>query len=89
MGGLVALFGSLAPRGAILKRSAADARLFETEARAVVFESLEDLSNRIDDPALDVTPADALVLKNAGPLGAPGMPEAGYLPIRASSAGRV
>ena len=80
-GGLVALFGSLAPGGAILKRSAADSRLFETEARAVVFESLDDLAARIDDPALDVTATDALVLKNAGPLGAPGMPEAGYLPI--------
>ena len=81
VGGLVALFGSLAPAGAILKRSAADARLFETEGRAVVFESLEDLAGRIDDPALDVTPADFLVLKNAGPKGGPGMPEAGYLPI--------
>src|SRR5512145_1406917 len=81
VGGLVALFGSLAPGGAILKRSAADARLFETEGRAVVFESLEDLAGRIDDPALDVTPADFLVLKNAGPKGGPGMPEAGYLPI--------
>jgi dihydroxy-acid dehydratase len=81
VGGLVALFGSLAPGGAILKRSAADARLFEGEGRAVVFDSLEDLAARIDDPALDVTPADYLVLKNAGPKGGPGMPEAGYLPI--------
>jgi dihydroxy-acid dehydratase len=81
VGGLVALFGSLAPAGAILKRSAADARLFESEGRAVVFDSLEDLAARIDDPALDVTAADFLVLKNAGPKGAPGMPEAGYLPI--------
>jgi dihydroxy-acid dehydratase len=81
VGGLVALFGSLAPAGAILKRSAADARLFESEGRAVVFDSLEDLAARIDDPALDVTPTDFLVLKNAGPKGAPGMPEAGYLPI--------
>ena len=80
VGGLVALFGSLAPRGAILKRSAADARLFEGEGRAVVFESLDDLAARVDDPALDVTPTDYLVLKNAGPLGGPGMPEAGYLP---------
>jgi dihydroxy-acid dehydratase len=47
----------------------------------VVFDSLEDLARRIDDPALDVTPDDMLVLKNAGPQGAPGMPEAGYLPI--------
>jgi dihydroxy-acid dehydratase len=81
VGGLVALFGSLAPGGAILKRSAADARLFESEGRAVVFDSLEDLAARIDDPALDVTAADFLILKNAGPKGAPGMPEAGYLPI--------
>jgi dihydroxy-acid dehydratase len=80
-GGLVALFGSLAPSGAILKRSAADARLFEHEGRAVVFTSLEDLSARIDDPDLDVTPDDVLVLQNAGPKSGTGMPEAGYLPI--------
>jgi dihydroxy-acid dehydratase len=80
-GGLVALFGSLAPEGAILKRSAADSRLFEHEGRAVVFSSLEDLSARIDDPDLDVTPDDVLVLQNAGPKSASGMPEAGYLPI--------
>jgi dihydroxy-acid dehydratase len=81
VGGLVALFGTLAPDGAILKRSAADARLFETEAEAVVFDSLEDLSARVDDPDLPVTPESILVLKNAGPKGGPGMPEAGYLPI--------
>ncbi|MGH7099128.1 MAG: IlvD/Edd family dehydratase [Stellaceae bacterium] len=80
-GGLVALFGSLAPRGAIFKRSAADPKLFEREGRAVVFSSLEDLSARIDDPALDATPDDFLVLQNAGPLSSSGMPEAGYLPI--------
>jgi dihydroxy-acid dehydratase len=80
-GGLVALFGSLAPKGAIFKRSAADPKLFEREGRAVVFTSLEDLSARIDDPDLDVTPDDFLVLQNAGPLSASGMPEAGYLPI--------
>jgi dihydroxy-acid dehydratase len=80
-GGLVALFGSLAPRGAILKRSAADTKLFEREGRAVVFSSLEDLAKRIDDPALDVTPDDFLVLQNAGPTSASAMPEAGYLPI--------
>ena len=66
-GGLVALFGNLAPQGAILKRSAADAQLFEHEGRAVVFSSLADLAARIDDPALDVTPNDMLVLQNAGP----------------------
>ncbi len=81
VGGLVALFGTLAPGGAILKRSAADARLFEHEGRAVVFASLEDLSARIDDPDLDVTPDDVLVLQNAGPKSGTGMPEAGYLPI--------
>jgi dihydroxy-acid dehydratase len=80
-GGLVALFGSLAPEGAIFKRSAADPKLFEKEGRAVVFTSLEDLSARIDDPDLDVTPDDFLVLQNAGPLSPSGMPEAGYLPI--------
>jgi dihydroxy-acid dehydratase len=80
-GGLVALFGSLAPTGAILKRGAADPRLFEREGRAVVFESLEDLAARIDSPDLDVTADDFLVLKNAGPKSASGMPEAGYLPI--------
>src|SRR3954470_6244720 len=81
VGGLVALFGSLAPGGAILKRAAADEALFEKEGRAVVFESLEDLSARIDTPDLDVTKDDILVLKNAGPRSASGMPEAGYLPI--------
>jgi dihydroxy-acid dehydratase len=81
MGGLVALFGSLAPGGAILKRSAADERLFEGEGRAVVFTSLDDLAARIDDPALDVKADDYLVLQNAGPFSASCMPEAGYLPI--------
>ncbi|MSO54699.1 MAG: dihydroxy-acid dehydratase [Rhodospirillales bacterium] len=81
-GGLVALFGNLAPKGAILKRAAADPTLFERHGRAVVFSSLEDLAKRIDDPGLDVTADDFLVLKNAGPL-AVGMPEAGYLPIPA------
>jgi len=80
-GGLVALFGSLAPNGAILKRSAADPKLFEREGRAVVFTSLDDLAARIDDPALEVTPDDFLVLQNAGPKSGYAMPEAGYLPI--------
>ncbi len=81
LGGLVALFGNLAPKGAILKRSAADAKLFEHEGRAVVFSSLADLAARIDDPALDVEVGDVLVLQNAGPNAPEAMPEAGYLPI--------
>jgi dihydroxy-acid dehydratase len=80
-GGLVALFGNLAPRGAILKRSAADPKLFEHEGKAVVFSSLADLAARIDDPALEVEPQDVLVLQNAGPHSPDAMPEAGYLPI--------
>ena len=80
-GGLVALFGNLAPGGAILKRSAADAKLFEHEGRAVVFSSLADLAARIDDPSLDVAPQDVLVLQKAGPHAPECMPEAGYLPI--------
>jgi dihydroxy-acid dehydratase len=85
-GGLVALFGSLAPNGAILKRSAADPKLFEREGRAVVFSSLDDLSARIDDPSLDVNADDFLVLQNAGPKSGYAMPEAGYLPIPAKLA---
>ena len=80
-GGLVALFGNLAPSGAILKRSAADKGLFEKEGRVVLFDSLDELNQRIDDPDLDVTRDDILVLRNAGPTSASGMPEAGYLPI--------
>ena len=85
-GGLVALFGNLAPKGAILKRSAADPSRFEQEGRAVVFSSLQDLAARIDDPDLDVTPDDFLVLRNAGPTSDSGMPEAGCLPIPAKLA---
>jgi len=85
-GGLVALFGSLAPGGAILKRSAASPELFEHEGRAVVFSSLEDLAERVDDPELDVSADDILLLKNAGPTSPSGMPEAGYLPIPAKLA---
>ena len=81
MGGLVALYGSLAPGGAILKRSAADPSLFEKEGRAVVFSSLADLAARIDSLDLDVTADDFLILQNAGPKSDAAMPEAGYLPI--------
>jgi dihydroxy-acid dehydratase len=80
-GGLIALFGNMAPRGAIIKRSAADPNLFEKTGRAVVFTSLQDLAARIDDPDLDVTADDFLVLQNAGPLSPEAMPEAGYIPI--------
>lgn len=80
-GGLVAVFGSLAPRGAIVKRAAAEQRLMEHEGRAVVFSSPEDLAARIDDPSLEVGAQDILVLQNAGPRSDAGMPEAGYLPI--------
>jgi dihydroxy-acid dehydratase len=86
VGGLAALFGTLAPAGAIIKRSAADPALFEREGRAVVFTSLEDMANRIDVPDLDVTPDDFLVLQNAGPKSGYAMPEAGYLPIPAKLA---
>ncbi|OZI30628.1 dihydroxy-acid dehydratase [Bordetella genomosp. 10] len=86
VGGLVSLFGSLAPNGAILKRAAANPALFERTGRAVVFESLEDLAARVDSPDLDVHENDFLVLKNAGPKSGAGMPEAGYLPIPAKLA---
>ena len=80
-GGLVALFGSLAPDGAIIKRSAATPSLFEREGRAIVFSSLDDLAARVDSEDLDVTADDFLVLQNAGPRSAYAMPEAGFLPI--------
>ena len=80
-GAMAVLYGNLAPRGAIIKQSAASPALMQHEGRAVVFDSVEDMTNRMDDPALDVTADDILVLRNAGPVGAPGMPEAGYLPI--------
>ncbi|MDE2628981.1 MAG: dihydroxy-acid dehydratase [Burkholderiales bacterium] len=80
-GGIAVLHGNLAPGGAIIKQSAADAKLMEHEGRAVVFENAQDLAARIDSAELDVHADDVLVLKNIGPKGAPGMPEAGYLPI--------
>lgn len=81
VGGVAVLKGNLAPGGALIKQSAASAELMEHEGRAVVFENAQDMANRIDDPNLDVKPEDVLVLKCIGPIGAPGMPEAGYLPI--------
>jgi len=81
VGAMAVLRGNLAPRGAIIKHSAATPELLQHTGRAVVFDSIPDMANRIDDPTLDVRPEDVLVLRNAGPKGAPGMPEAGYLPI--------
>ena len=80
-GAMAVLSGNLAPQGALIKQSAASPSLMQHEGRAVVFESVEDMTLRMDDPDLDVTADDVLVLRNAGPVGAPGMPEAGYLPI--------
>ena len=80
-GALAVLGGSLAGDGAVIKQSAASPDLLVHTGRAVVFDSLDDLSARIDLPDLVVTPDDVLILRNAGPKGAPGMPEAGYLPI--------
>jgi len=80
-GGIAVLRGNLAPGGAIIKQSAANAKLMRHEGRAVVFENAEDLARRVDSDDLDVSADDILVLKNIGPKGAPGMPEAGYLPI--------
>ncbi|MCW5745199.1 MAG: dihydroxy-acid dehydratase [Alphaproteobacteria bacterium] len=80
-GAMAVLRGNLAPRGAVIKQSAASAELMQHTGRAVVFDSVEDMTVRVDDDNLDVTRDDVLVLRNAGPKGAPGMPEAGYLPI--------
>src|SRR5215472_3922549 len=80
-GSMAILYGNLAPRGAVIKQAAASERLLQHTGRAVVFESVEDMTLRVDDPDLDVKADDVLVLRNAGPKGAPGMPEAGYLPI--------
>jgi dihydroxy-acid dehydratase len=80
-GGLVVLKGNLAPRGAVLKRAAADPRLLKHTGPAVVFRNFKEMLARIDDPDLDVTADSVLVLQDAGPTGAPGMPEWGMLPI--------
>jgi dihydroxy-acid dehydratase len=80
-GGLAVLSGNLVPDGAVIKQSAASTKLLVHQGKAVVFDGLSDLANRIDDEDLDVSPKDILVLKNIGPKGAPGMPEAGLIPI--------
>jgi dihydroxy-acid dehydratase len=80
-GALVVLKGSLAPRGAVLKRSAAEGQLLAHTGPAVVFRNNKDMMKRIDDPDLAVTADSVLILQDAGPIGAPGMPEWGMLPI--------
>lgn len=80
-GGLAVLSGNLAPGGALIKRSAASEKLMVHEGRAVVFDGLADMAARLDSDDLDVNADDVLVLRHAGPKGAPGMPEAGYIPI--------
>ncbi|MFW7354793.1 MAG: L-arabinonate dehydratase [Brucella sp.] len=80
-GSLVVLKGSLAPNGAVIKRSAAEPRLLNHRGSAVVFKDYNDMKARIDDPKLDVDENSVLVLQNGGPNGGPGMPEWGQLPI--------
>jgi L-arabonate dehydrase len=82
-GSLVVLRGNLCPDGAVMKISAADPRLLAHEGRAIVFEDIHDLAARVDDPDLDIDEDSVMVLRNAGPVGAPGMPEWGHLPIPA------
>lgn len=81
LSGLVVLRGNLAPGGAILKRAAADPALLRHEGQAIVFDGLQDMQNRIDDPGLGATPDSVLILRGVGPIGGPGMPEWGMLPI--------
>jgi dihydroxy-acid dehydratase len=81
VGAVAVLSGNLAPRGAVIKHSAASPELQRHEGRAVVFDSVEDMTRRLDDEATGIAASDVLVLRNAGPRGAPGMPEAGYIPI--------
>jgi dihydroxy-acid dehydratase len=80
-GGLAILRGNLAPNGAVIKHAAASPELLQHRGRAVVFRSLDDMTARVNDPDLDVRPEDVLVLQGAGPVGGPGMPEAGMIPI--------
>jgi dihydroxy-acid dehydratase len=82
-GSLVVLYGSLCPDGAVMKISAADPRLLQHEGPAVVFEDIHDLAARVDDEALEIDESSVMVLRNAGPVGAPGMPEWGHMPIPA------
>ena len=80
-GGLAVLYGSLVPAGAIIKVTAASPGLLRQRGRAVVFDDHEEMLRQSDDPSCDVRPDDILVLRNAGPVGGPGMPEWGFLPL--------
>ena len=80
-GGLIYLYGNIAPRGALLKISAGSKKFFEVKAKAFVFDSIEEMSKKIDRQDLDVNENDILVLKNIGPKSPTGMPESGYIPI--------
>ena len=80
-GGLAILKGSLAPDGAVIRSTSASPELLTHRGKALVFENHDDMENRIDDPNLDVTPNDVLILRDSGPVGAPGMPEWGFMPI--------
>lgn len=82
-GALVVLRGNLCPDGAVMKISAAEPELRQHEGSAIVFEDIHDLAARVDDPALECDPTSVMVLRNAGPVGGPGMPEWGHLPIPA------
>jgi dihydroxy-acid dehydratase len=80
-GSLAVLHGSLAPKGAVIKQTAASPELLVHEGPAVVFKDYEDLENRVDDERLQVTAGSVLLLQHAGPVGGPGMPEWGQLPL--------
>jgi dihydroxyacid dehydratase/phosphogluconate dehydratase len=80
-GSLAIVYGNLAPNGAVIKTSSASPALFNHVGRAVVFNNYEEMLKRIDDPLLEVDESSVLVLKNSGPIGAPGMPEWGMIPI--------
>jgi dihydroxy-acid dehydratase len=80
-GATAVLFGNLAPKGCVIKPAAAEPRLLQHGGPAIVFDDYDDMAGRIDDPGLGATPDHVLVLRNAGPVGGPGMPEWGQLPI--------
>ncbi len=86
--GIAVLYGNLAPDGAVIKPAAASEHLLQHRGRAMVFDSVEDMHARIDDPDLDVDADSVLVLRGCGPKGYPGMPEVANLPLPAEAARR-